>query len=161
MTAYTSCVCSTLMVCIIDLGRQVHLFSTMKTGDVIQILLGKLRALSPRSRFALFELDLTSMRSRLLEDFEEPLVLLLLMGGNTSGGSGGRMLSLEDRPHEINAWEGFASVELENFVRALDKEEARAVRTIELEYERRKGRLKAAIASLQKRKTAGGTLSRS
>lgn len=127
--------------------RQLQLYSTMTTGDVIQGLLGKLRAMSPRSRFALYELDLASTRSRKLEDFEEPLVLVLLMGGVSQG----RVLSLEDRHIEGNAWGVFASVELENFVRALDTEETRAVRTIEIEYERRKVRLKAAISKLKAR----------
>eukprot|EP00037_Helgoeca_nana_P027998 m.325550 g.325550 ORF g.325550 m.325550 type:complete len:440 (+) comp27649_c3_seq5:5199-6518(+) len=129
------------------LSKQLQLYSTMTTGDVIQGLLGKLRAMSPRSRFALYELDLASTRSRKLEDFEEPLVLVLLMGGVSQG----RVLSLEDRPIEGNAWGVFASVELENFVRALDTEETRAVRTIEIEYERRKVRLKAAISKLKAR----------
>eukprot|EP00041_Stephanoeca_diplocostata_P030906 m.946547 g.946547 ORF g.946547 m.946547 type:complete len:112 (+) comp23847_c0_seq22:1166-1501(+) len=62
------------------LCKHVHVNSTMTAGDVVALLLMRLKISSPKSKFALYELDLESTRSRQLQPTEEPLVLQLLWG---------------------------------------------------------------------------------
>eukprot|EP00041_Stephanoeca_diplocostata_P030908 m.946692 g.946692 ORF g.946692 m.946692 type:complete len:394 (+) comp23847_c0_seq36:421-1602(+) len=137
------------------LCKHVHVNSTMTAGDVVALLLMRLKISSPKSKFALYELDLESTRSRQLQPTEEPLVLQLLWGSARTN-----VLSLQNRPQDesAQAWETFALIELENFVCALDREEQRFVQQIERDYERRRQRLRVALkAAVSRRGRTGST----
>lgn len=68
------------MWCYTGLCKLVQMDSSMTADDVIVVMLKKMRISSPKSKFALYELDRDSKRSRRLHKTEEPLVLQLLWG---------------------------------------------------------------------------------
>lgn len=128
------------------LTKTVQLTSLMNTDDVIEALMRKLRITNPRSKFALFELDHESRRIRQLQTFEQPLVLIMLWGNSKHNG-----ISFQERPLVTNAWEQFALIELENFKRAMDIEEANTIKQIEAAYGIRKRRVAQLIEEASQR----------
>eukprot|EP00040_Diaphanoeca_grandis_P043757 m.269007 g.269007 ORF g.269007 m.269007 type:complete len:323 (+) comp81699_c0_seq1:358-1326(+) len=124
------------------LTKTVRLTSAMSTEEVIDRLIAKMNILNTRTKFALFELDHESRRLRQLQPFEKPLVLILLWNNSKH-----KALSLQERPKVVNAWEEFALVELQNFVRALDKEEEAAIKQIEASYGNKIKRMNELLAA--------------
>lgn len=120
--------------------------SKMNCDEVIGLLLQKMNIAKEKSKFALFELDHESRRMRQLQASEQPLVLIMLWANSRH-----MSISLQERQTVVNAWEQFALIELQNFVRALNTEEEASVKQIEGVYATRRKRLLQLITDTEKR----------
>eukprot|EP00045_Choanoeca_perplexa_P001549 m.20265 g.20265 ORF g.20265 m.20265 type:complete len:457 (-) comp11022_c0_seq1:157-1527(-) len=129
-----------------NISKGLFVTSVTTAQEVISILLRKFKVVSNPRKFALYEMDLDTGGKRRLRQFEEPLALKLLWGGDNTT----YILSLEEYNNDMQfKWDDFTEVELENFIRILEQEEAEATSVVTLRYQAEKEELARRIAMLQ------------